>query len=150
MARNGCNCYFSFWAIFCLSTSLTAQKIKTKKKRKQTPGDIIILQQCTKNHDHMLCCSWDMVCDGCNYFSYWVIFCTYTALTAKKSKFKRKWKNVWRYHFTYVYQKLRTDHERFLRYGEQRMDGRMEKVTYRGGCPTCNCLLSKCLLVWFD
>ena len=28
MARNGFNCYFSFWAIFYPFTSLTAQKIK--------------------------------------------------------------------------------------------------------------------------
>ena len=27
IARNGCNCYFSFWAIFCPFTSLTAGKI---------------------------------------------------------------------------------------------------------------------------
>ena len=42
MARNRFN-YFSFWAIFCPFTSLTAQKIKIKKNEK-TPGDIIILQ----------------------------------------------------------------------------------------------------------
>ena len=35
MARNGCNCYFSFWAIFCPFTSLTAQKIKILKKWKK-------------------------------------------------------------------------------------------------------------------
>ena len=41
---------------------------------KKTPGDIIILPKCTKNHDHPLCCSRDMVCDGCNcYFSFWAI-----------------------------------------------------------------------------
>ena len=28
MARDGCNCYVSFWAIFCPFTSLTAQKMK--------------------------------------------------------------------------------------------------------------------------
>ena len=33
-------------------------------------GDII-LHNCTKNHDHMLYCSWDMVCVRCNcYFSF--------------------------------------------------------------------------------
>ena len=35
MARNGCNCYFLFWAIFCLFTPLTAQKIKILKKWNQ-------------------------------------------------------------------------------------------------------------------
>ena len=28
MAHDGCNCYFSFWAIFCPFTPLTAQKTK--------------------------------------------------------------------------------------------------------------------------
>ena len=57
IACDTCNCYFSFWAIFCPFTSLTAQK---------TPGDIIILHYCTKSHDYMLYCSWDMAHDGCN------------------------------------------------------------------------------------
>ena len=30
------------------------------EKRKTIPGDIITLHKCTKNHDHMLCCSWDI------------------------------------------------------------------------------------------
>ena len=32
MVRDRCNCYFSFWAIFCSFTPLTAQKIKILKK----------------------------------------------------------------------------------------------------------------------
>ena len=47
------DCYFSFWAIFCPSTTLTAQKIKILKKMTKMPGDIIILHNCTKNHDHI-------------------------------------------------------------------------------------------------
>ena len=31
MAHDRCNCYFSFWAIFCPFTPLTAQKIKILK-----------------------------------------------------------------------------------------------------------------------
>ena len=54
---------------------LTAQKIKIKKKMKKIPGHFIILHKCTKDHDHMLYCSWDMARDGCNcYFSFWAIF----------------------------------------------------------------------------
>ena len=34
MVRNGCNCYFSCWAIFFPFTSLTARNIKIKKKWK--------------------------------------------------------------------------------------------------------------------
>ena len=60
---------------------------------KKMPGDIIILHKCTKNQDHMLYYSWDMVCDGCNcYFSFWTIFCSFTPLTAPKMKISKKWK----------------------------------------------------------
>ena len=34
ITRDIFNCYFSFWAIFCTFTHLTAQKIKIKKKKK--------------------------------------------------------------------------------------------------------------------
>ena len=68
--------YFSF----CPFTLLRTQKVKIKKKMKEKPGDIIILHKCTKNHDHMLYCSWDMVCDRCNYFSLWAIFCPFTSV----------------------------------------------------------------------
>ena len=34
MVRDGCNCYFSFWAIFCPFTPITAQKIKISKQWK--------------------------------------------------------------------------------------------------------------------
>ena len=36
MARNRCNCYFSFWAIFCPFTPLTAQKQKISINEKTT------------------------------------------------------------------------------------------------------------------
>ena len=114
------------------------------------PGDIIILQKCTKNHDHMLYCSCDMAHDRCNcYFSFWAIFCSFNPLPAQKIKRKKKKKNPVRYHhFTHVYQKLRSDDAWFLRYGAQQTyeqtdgqtdgwtDGWTKKVTYRGGCPT--------------
>ena len=35
MARDTCNCYFSYWAIFCPFISLTAQKIKISTKKKE-------------------------------------------------------------------------------------------------------------------
>ena len=47
---------------------------KNFEKMRKKPGDIIVLQKCTKNHVHMLYCSWDMAQDGCNcYFSFWAI-----------------------------------------------------------------------------
>ena len=36
---------------------------KTKKKMKKMPGDITILDMCTKNYGQMMYGSWDMVCD---------------------------------------------------------------------------------------
>ena len=73
VVHDRCNCCFSFWAIFCPFTSpfpLNSPKnenFKKMKKGKKTPADII-LNKCTKNYDQMPYCSWDMVCDGCNYF----------------------------------------------------------------------------------
>ena len=56
-------------------------------KREKTPGDIIILHNCTKNHDHMLYYSWDMARVACNcYFSFWAIFSPFIPLTAQKIK----------------------------------------------------------------
>ena len=90
--HDGCN-YFSFWAIFCPFTAPPYppwQPEKSKfKKMKKTPGDVIILHKCTKNHDHMLYCSWGMAHDRCNcYFSLSAIFCPFT--TAQKIKIKKK------------------------------------------------------------
>ena len=61
---------------------------------KKIAEDIIILHMDTKNHD-MLYCSWDMACDGCNfYISFWAIFCPFTQLTAQKIKIKKKRKKA--------------------------------------------------------
>ena len=63
---DGCNFYFSFWATFCPFTPLTTQKVNILKKWKKNkmPGDIIILQTCTKNYDYLMYGAWDMVHDG--------------------------------------------------------------------------------------
>ena len=80
MMCDRCNCYFSFWTIFSLFTTLRAKKKKKKTKMKKMPAGIIILHnKCTKNHDHILYCSWDMACDRNNcYFSFGAIFCSFT------------------------------------------------------------------------
>ena len=98
MVCDGCNCYFSFWVIFSPFTppppALIAQTMKLSQKWK-TPGGIITSHKCTKNHDHMLYCSWDMVCDGCHcYFSFCPIFCIFILLplNAWKMKISKQWK----------------------------------------------------------
>ena len=94
MARDRCN-FFSFWPRFCPFCPPNSLKNQNLIKKKKTPGDIIILHKCTKNRDHMLYCSWDMVRDRCNwYFSFWAIFCPFTSLTAWKMKFSKKWKKL--------------------------------------------------------
>ena len=88
---------------------LTAQEMKLsqKWKKKKTSGGIIIYHKCTKNHDHMLYCSWDVVCDRCNcYFSFGAIFCPFNPLIAQKMNISNNEKSTWRYHhFTKMYQR---------------------------------------------
>ena len=76
---------------FLLFYPLNNPKYQNFEKVKKVPGDIS--QKCTKNQNHMLYCSWDMVRDGCNcYFSFWTIFYSFTLLTARKMKISNKWK----------------------------------------------------------
>ena len=92
------------------------------EKMKKISWDIIILHKCSKNHDYMLYCSWDMAHSGCNcYFSFWAIFWLFTSLTSQKIKVKKNEKSSWRYHFTQVYQKSWTYAILFLRYGVWQM-----------------------------
>ena len=95
-------------------------KIEHFKKMKKSPGGITILLKYTKNHDRRLYCSWDMACDGCNYyFSFGHFFPPFTPpLTAQKiKKFKKNEKKPWRYnHLTQVYQKLWSRALLFLRW----------------------------------
>ena len=55
------------------------------EKMKKMPGDIIILDMCTINDDHMMYGSWDMECDRQNFLP-----CPFTPEQPVKSKF---WKN---------------------------------------------------------
>ena len=55
------------------------QNYKTeKKKKKKTPGDIIILQICMVNDRHMM--------------PFWTVFYSFTLQTTWKIKFLKKWK----------------------------------------------------------
>ena len=101
-------------------------------------GDIIILHKCTKSHDHMLHCSWDTIRDGCNsYFSFWAIFCPFTPLTIQKNQNVKKMKKRLEISSFYTcVPKIMMKWCTFLKYGARQTDGRTDKVTYRGGCPT--------------
>ena len=76
-----------FGPFVCPFTPLTTQKIKIFKKWKKA-WRYHHLHKCTKKHDHMLYCSWDMVNEGCNcYFSFSAIFCPFIPQQPEKSKF---------------------------------------------------------------
>ena len=110
------------------------------EKKKKTPGDII-LHQCTKNHDHILYCSWYMVHDECNcYFSFWAIFCPFIPLTAQKIKiYKKNEKKHLEISFYTCVPKIMN---RWCTFPEiwcatdRQIHRWMEKVTHRGWCPT--------------
>ena len=94
------------------------------EKLKKTSGNIAILNKCTKNHYHMLYCSLDIACNGCNcYFSFWGIFCPFTPLTArKKNKMKKKWKKRLEISFQTSVPKIMITYAiLFLRYGVWQM-----------------------------
>ena len=72
---------------------LTFPKNQNFQKMKKAPGNIVILHKYTKNHGHILYCSWDMTHYRCNcYFSFWAIFCPFTPSLPEKWKFQKKWK----------------------------------------------------------
>ena len=89
MARNRFN-YFSFLGYFLPFYLPNSPKIQNLEKVKKTPMEISSFYQ--KSWSYMLHCSWDMVYDGCNYLSFWAIFCPFIPLKAQKIKILKKWK----------------------------------------------------------
>ena len=132
---------FHFGLFFAISPPNFPKKMKIGKN---TTADIITLNKCTKNHDHMLYCSWEIARDWCNcYFWFWGTFCpprlpaTPTPNSPKSQNFVKMKKNNWKYyHFTHVYQKLWLNDVRFLGNGARRTDTSREKVTNSGGNST--------------
>ena len=133
-----------FGLVFALLLPLKP-KISKFWKNEKMPGDLIILDKCTKNYDQMMYGSWDTVRDRCNcYFSIWTIFCPFTPLTAQKLKILKKWKkHMETSSFNICVPKTMirwcTVPEKWC-VTDGQMDGRkdrwIEKATYRGGCPT--------------
>ena len=104
MACDGCNCFLSFWAIFCTFTSITAWIMKISKKKKNAcntsaPKIIIICYTVPE-----IWCVTDVI-----VIFHFGLFFVLLPLTARKMKIpkkkKRRRKKPWRYHhFTQVYQ----------------------------------------------
>ena len=57
-----------------------------------------------------------MVCDWCNYFSFWAFLCTFTHLTTQKIKMKKMNKTPGDIIILHMYTKSRSDDIQFLRY----------------------------------
>ena len=97
MMHDRCNCYLFILSNFFPVYPPHSPKNENMKKLKKT--DIIIssryhhLIQVYINHDHVICCSWDLMCDRCNcYFSFRAIFCPFTPLKTRKMRIKKKMK----------------------------------------------------------
>ena len=91
--------FLSFWTFFYPFMPLTTQKSEfrknEKKKQQKTPGDIINLQKCTINDNHIMYGSWDMKQDRQNFLSFWTVFCPFTLpslFTTWKIKILKNWK----------------------------------------------------------
>ena len=81
--------FLSFWTAIYL---LTTRKIKILKKWEDSSGDVIILQMCIKNHDHMMYASWDIECDRQSFVILGHVL-PFTPLLTRKLKNLRDWKN---------------------------------------------------------
>ena len=134
MARDRCNCNFSFWTFFCPFTPLTAQKMKISKKSKK---HLEISSFYTSVPELMIIChcSWDMVCDRCNFFFILGFFPFPLPPNSpknknfKKMKKKQKLRDIIILH-TCIYQKLWLDDVWFLRYGMRWMDRQTDGWAY--------------------
>ena len=140
---------FHFGPFFAPFFSRNNPKNQNFEKIKKKPGDIIILHMCTKNYDQMIYGSWEILRDRCNCnFSFWAIFCPFTPLSDIIIYTLKRY-----HHFTPPRDLIITPLEissfyisvpnimtrKIMLHDRQTdgwTDGRMEKVTYRGGCPS--------------
>ena len=107
MLSDGCNCYFSIWAIFCPFTSVTAQKMKMSQQMKKqqeissfytcAPKIIIICYTVSE-----IWCVMDVIV----IFHFGLFFALLPPNLPKTWEYHKNEKNASRYHhFAQVYQK---------------------------------------------
>ena len=84
--------FFDSWGgILCSFTSLATRKIKILKKwKKKNAWRYHPFTQVYQKSRSYLCYSWDMACDGCNFFIFH--FGLFFTLTGWKIKVLKKWK----------------------------------------------------------
>ena len=107
----------TFWYIFCPFSPLTNQNFNIEK----TPGDIIILHNCTINDNHLMYGSWDKEHNRYNFLSFWTVFCTFAPYGPRKSKKILKWKKHLKTLSIYRH-KWQSYDVWFLRYGVQQTE----------------------------
>ena len=116
------------------------KKIFFWKNEKNYSEDIIILNKCTKSHDHMLQCFWHTTCDRCVFhFSFWAKNKKFLKFKKKKKKKKKKPEDIIILHLcTKNYDHMMYGSWDMVQNGltDRRKNRQREKVTYRGGCPT--------------
>ena len=137
MVRDRCNCYFSFWAIFCPFIPLTCQKIKILQKWKKS----------LEISSFYICVPKIMI-KWCTVLEIW---CTTDGRRAGWKKWhiemgappKKKPGDIIILHmFTINYDQMMYSfwdmvvNGRMDRQMDTGMDEWIENVTYRGGCPT--------------
>ena len=84
----GCNCYFSFWAIFY---PFTPNRSKNKNSRKRKKGLEISSFYTIVRKIIIKCCTVPEICHMADvtYFSFWAIFCRYPPNSLKNQNFKK-------------------------------------------------------------
>ena len=82
--------FLVFWNIFCPFYNPENYNFEKMKKNTWRYHHFTIVYQKSWLYAY---CSWDMMHDRCNYFSFWVFFFPFTPLTVHKIKvFFAKWK----------------------------------------------------------
>ena len=119
-------------------------------KMKETSRDIIILHMCTLNDMYKMHGSWDMERNNHNFLSLWTVFCPFTLLTPKKSKFwkiKKTPGDILILHMcTKNYDHRCTVPEKWCAtVGQTHW-----KMTHRGGWPTSKCQTDRRMDGWTD
>ena len=82
-------CFVILDHLFALPPLPNSPKNENNKKMKKTIGDIINLLKCTKNHDHRLYCSSDMVHDRCNWCHFGLFLPFYPRNSPENEYFKK-------------------------------------------------------------
>ena len=130
MARDGCNCYFSFWAFFALLPPQQPENENLKTMKKKIPEISSFYTSAPKIMT--ICYTFPEIW----HVTYAVItfhFGLFLYFYPPNSTISKKWKNTRSYHhFTHVYPKFWLDDVQFLRcVADGRTDRRTDGQTDR-------------------